>query len=146
MGLYLTTDNTHIHASGGIPTRNPSKASGRRPHTLDHEATDRRQVIIIEEISTEPCAVFSNMIAFFSNLDPESGWSERVLSSFLSLTAKCWNGMSEGVTVTWSHIHSNLLFMSHINRRYINFTRAKKIRGFVVPTVVTFCGNVENSV
>jgi hypothetical protein len=129
MGLYLIkrqhSRETDNHAPGGTRNHNPSQASGRRPHTLDREATDRRQVIILEEILTERSALFSNTTTFFSNLDPETGWSERVLSSVSPLPLKCWDSMSDQVTITWSHIHSNLLFMSHINRRYINFYTRK---------------------
>jgi hypothetical protein len=58
------SQETDIHAPGGIRTRHPSQASGRRPHALNRE--DRRQVIVLEEILTEPCDVFSNTTDFFS--------------------------------------------------------------------------------
>ena len=113
------------------PKSQPSERP-QTPHLRSRGHWDKRQDVLLEDILNDSYDVFSKTAAFFfrwaadSNLDLETGCAERVLSSFSPLPLKCWDGLADYVTITWTHFNSNLLFISHINRRYTIICKSKE--------------------
>jgi len=131
----LTRDGHPCPKRESNPQSQPSERP-QSPHLKSRGHWDRQQVILLEEILTEPCDAFSNIAACFSLCRGFKCWSgDRLLwkSSVLVLTSSIkmlgWDIRSR---------HDHLVTLIQIYYSWIIsidatklFRSAKKIRGFV---------------